>query len=128
MANIPNSDLVGDMHGKVHQELFEAINEITNNEYNEYTHSSELQAEAMKAQMEFGRSTMFDEGTPTASRLKTQTKISDKRHEKKMLEFNSDFEDILGAKVASNSSQPKPREPEYTEIGLHNSLRKSDSR
>ena len=45
-----------------------------------------------------------------------------------MLEFNSDFEDILGAKVASNSSQPKPREPEYTEIGLHNSLRKSDSR
>ena len=81
----------------------------------------------MKAQMEFGRSTMFDEGTPTASRLKTQTKISDKRHEKKMLEFNSDFEDILGAKVGSISSQPKPREPEYTEMSLHNSLRKSDS-
>ena len=94
------------MKQQAQQELFEAINEIVHQEQLTYTRSSEINGEAQKVQMEFGKSTMFEVShpTPDANRQKLQTKMSEHKHEKRMLEFNSDFDGILQVQKVQNTT------------------------
>ena len=54
--------------------------------------------------------------------------MSEHKHEKKILEFNSDFDDIIKGQNVQNTTQPKPREPSYIEAVQQSSVRKSESR